>query len=167
MYSKNIPFPLKINQFSWTWWCMYLISALGRQKLLDLYAFQAGLVYIASSRATWRDPVSETRTNKRNQLKIPTENNGTLTETKTASIFLSRCFVLGVILRLEGKEELTLLNWGIHMLTFRLNFTMKWVLTPILTGIEKIQRKLDCLIKVIIQLISDRTTNQVHTLKKK
>lgn len=89
---------------------MYLISALGRQKLLDLYAFQAGLVYIASSRATWRDPVSETRTNKRNQLKIPTENNGTLTETKTASIFLSRCFVLGVILRLEGKEELTLLN---------------------------------------------------------
>lgn len=39
--------------------------------------------------------------------------------------------------------------------------------TPIFTGEEKIQRKLDCLIKVIMQLISDRSTNQNHALKKK
>lgn len=36
-----------------------------RQKLLDLYEFQAGLVSIASSRATWIDPVSETYKKKK------------------------------------------------------------------------------------------------------
>lgn len=85
-----------------------------RQKLLTLYEFQAGLVSIASSRATWRDPVSETlkkkkkKDNNKNQLKIPTGSNETLTETKSASIFLSSWFVLGVILRLEGKERINI-----------------------------------------------------------
>ena len=34
----------------WVWWHMPLISALGRQKQMDLCVFEASLVYVVSSR---------------------------------------------------------------------------------------------------------------------
>ena len=34
----------------WAWWCTFFIPALGRQRQVDLYEFEASLVYQASSR---------------------------------------------------------------------------------------------------------------------
>lgn len=76
---------------------------------MALYKFQASLDYTVSSTAAWRSPVSKTKTNNsKNQLKIPTGSHERLADSKTAFVFLSSCFVLGVILRLGGREFMML-----------------------------------------------------------
>jgi hypothetical protein len=47
-----LAYDFKYCIISWAWWCMPLITALRRQRQVELCEFKASLVYIVSSRPT-------------------------------------------------------------------------------------------------------------------